>query len=256
MAVEPLTRRRVEPPHAPYRRLPAVEAQIAEVLDLPWLELRGRLLIVNRASPGFVREETLVYLCRRAHRAGSRAQLELIYRVLIRRVAGEITVGVQGFGASARRDAADAIRDALFERLVDLTSDCADYFQVVFFQALRMLIYYVMRGQKAVREHAERSVPIFSPEEAAEDREVLPEGEIAARSAFAPPDQATQISENLNLIKDRRHREAFVLRHREGMQVAEVAAHLGVTPKTIFTWLTAAEATLAAAQGGSDDPHS
>ena len=67
---QPLTRRNVH--GQVYKRLAVVDRQIEEALGLNDEELRSRLAVRDEESPDFLKEESLVYLIRHHHAAGSR----------------------------------------------------------------------------------------------------------------------------------------------------------------------------------------
>jgi hypothetical protein len=253
MAVEPLTRRSKDFPNG-MRRWPENEAEIDEAARLLWPALRARLLITDRAAPGFLREETLVYLCRRARRVGNGAQTSRLCEVLLARSAGAITKAVKKVEDYARQDAAEAIREMLLDLVLDVDTDRADFFQVVYFQGLERIATHVRSRFRAAHERAEQMAPlVVVAEEGSEQDETPHEAEIAGRSPFLSTDYATHVREHLDLIEDARHREAFVLRYLVGLQVAEVAKHFGVIEKTVFNWLKDAATTLAAVRGGAYD---
>jgi hypothetical protein len=66
-----------------YQRLTAVDRQIQEALSLDYEELRGRLEVCDKASPAFLKEESLVYLIRHFHRAGNQEFVNHLAKCLL-----------------------------------------------------------------------------------------------------------------------------------------------------------------------------
>ncbi len=253
MAVEPLTQRSSRDGKV-YHRVAEVETQLEGVEALDWPDLVDRLSVKSRSSPRYLREETLVYLCRRAHARGTSSDVSSLYRLLLARIQPGVESKLSGLDEHRREGAAEAVRNALAGRIFDLSTNRGDFLQVIFFQGLTALILTEVARQRKEQERERRSVSLDAASDADESEASAPmEAEVAQRVNRNAPDRAAAIHQGLALIKDDRHRMAFVLRYHERLPVAEVAARMGVTPRTILNWLTAAQAILVAAHGDSYD---
>lgn len=79
--IRPLTK--CEPDGVAYLRPAGVEQQIGEALGHDLTELRQRLRITDRKSPGYLKSECLVHLIRQSLRAGQQAKADVALTVLL-----------------------------------------------------------------------------------------------------------------------------------------------------------------------------
>ena len=118
---QPLTRRNAD--GEVYLRLPVVDGQIKEALELDQVELRRRLEVRVEDSPSFLKEEALVYLIRHYHSAGNREFVNDLAECLLKRCATWIDGKLRGLRTDLREDGYAGVVAEVFARILDLASD-------------------------------------------------------------------------------------------------------------------------------------
>jgi DNA-directed RNA polymerase specialized sigma24 family protein len=258
---EPLTRRTRD--GRPYRRHPSVDAQIIEATRLSTPQLLARAKEQDKTKPGFLKEECVVYFIRQAAFAQDSETVNSLTEALLRRCASWTVRRFRAFGLE-RTDAEEAYQDLvadMIDSIIDPTNDDGEFFQIRFWRALR---YRLIKSFDKRTRRARRGLTHDSLSEAAggskslsdhgtelDDNvsleEVIGSGEDVARDV-----EVRILSEEaLRAIRDKRHREAFVLRHFEGWQLEtqepdhpSLSDYFGVTDRTIRNWLRTAQADL------------
>lgn len=269
VTAEPLTRRNRG--GALYVRDPDVERQIAGALALPREALRKRVAIIDRGSPDYLKEECLVYLLRHYQRGGNEGTVGDIAAALVRRSARIIRKHLRSLGPEALDDGYSEVVTRLFRRILDVSADKADFFQVRFWFAMKRICIQVFGKLLAQRDRGRKEVPFsevpgYDDEEYAEaEMKALRLTEKDKRRVSTPSDENAIIESDLRREARRvaltqleePFRSAYMLRHCHGWPIEHqdpavptISRYFGKTPRTIRTWLTTAEETLARWRGG------
>lgn len=260
IAIEPLTH--VTRGGQPYHRTPEVEAQIASALRLRPAALVLRTKVRDRNAAEFLKEECLVYFIRMYSQAADLDTVNALAHVLLRRCALWTTSRFRALGLH-RDEAVKAYQDLVgdtVDAVIDPESDRGDFFQVRFWLALRSRLLNVYDKWVRANKHDEQydsltDVAGHSRSDASDDptgRERLEERTGSEEDLAMDAERRMVIQEALFAIRDERHREAFVLRYFEGWPLeaddpneACLSRHFGVSIKTVYNWLQAAETDLA-----------
>ena len=248
--IKPLTRHRKR--GGVLTREPEVERQIRSALALSPEQLLVRLRKDDREDPEYLRDETLVYLIREYFQTGANELVTPLSQKLLDRCAGQINRRLHGLRDDQDRweNARTDVVNELVTRLLDLDSDRADFFQVRFGRALRMLTIRVFHRYRLEKDLLNRSVRLSylgEDEDAGEERSKQEE----PQDPGLPPDLKAVASDGLAAILDPRCREAFILRYYAGWPtsskdpaVPTISEKLGVSDRTVRNWLRRAEADL------------
>lgn len=251
--VQPLTRRNRE--GTVYRRDPGVESQIDRALALEPARLLDYARLMDRACPGYLQEEALVYLIRAYHGRGERTVVNALSEALIRRCAKSINDRLQALGPQAVEDAFRDVIAEVFEMILDLASDRGDYLQVRFWivvkrRTITVFGRYVRHAQ--VAQETVRLAALAGHDLDREDDDPSPSG--SPRRTLAEPaittEQLILSRDGLNALTEP-HRTAFVLRYYAEWPVEDddpavptISRYFDKTPRTIRNWLAKAEETL------------
>jgi hypothetical protein len=253
-----------------YERDPAVDAEIASLLDTQPLALIQRAKVRDRQSKDFLRDETLVYFIRAYHAVGEQSVVILLTNALLERCAKWITrrLGALGLRRHHVNDAYLEVVRIVIGAVTDLASDRGDFYQVRFARALKLKVLTAYDRQ--LRE-VEREAQHVEFPRAAESGDEGPDdgpGRSTFRPEMADPGRADDelldaeeraerrgiLEPMLSAIRNPRHREAFVLQRLEGWQITAenprepcLTRHFGKSPKTIYNWIKQAEADIASA---------
>lgn len=231
----------------PYRRRPEVEEQLEVAVQMPFDVVADRLALPNRDTPGYLYDETLVYLLREAHRRGDPAMEDLIYdnlagrvEILLRKIAYQV-------GPDDRDDFAQEIHIKVLKKVFDLDSDSADYAQVMFGDFVTTLAYSDLRKYRRAEERDLGNIEIDAPNEDGYDYDP-PANELSQETL-------AELRESLDRL-DERTRTALILHHIDGLQIESnraneptVSRYFGVTGRTIRNWFERAVRTLAESNG-------
>jgi RNA polymerase sigma factor (sigma-70 family) len=254
-AVEPLTRRNAD--GEVYRREPSVECQIVQALRLAPCALVGRARLADAAAPGFLKEEAVVYLLRRAHRRGEGRTACDLTGVLLQRCTSVIQRRLGSLGPEALEDAYGDVVAELFGRILDLDSDRGDFAQVRFWVLVERLAIRAFDTQVWEADRARRTVSL---EELADwDRDDDDPGHTAQAntSARCDPSLLETVVIQYELMRDaldhieEPYRTAFLLRYVAGWPIEDrdptvrtISRHFRKDPRTIRTWLSRAKEAL------------
>jgi DNA-directed RNA polymerase specialized sigma24 family protein len=138
-----------------YVRTPAVEREIADILALSPEAIAGRIAILERTGPGHLSEECLVYMIRHYLRRAETSRLNEVAAQLVRRYARLVRKHVRSLGDEAVKEAHSEITKRLFTRILDLSTDKADFLQVRFWTVMKSLCIREFSRQLA---HSERGL--------------------------------------------------------------------------------------------------
>lgn len=245
--VAPLTLRTCE--DVPYTRPPAVEAQLVALVALPPLAVVARVWATRDfRHPQYVRDECLAYFLREWHRTGAKEGFGELVAEVERRVERRVRAACATFAAEVRDEVALRVTERLWTQLFTLTHPRGEFWQVAFGLALKRVISDE-RGR--LYEANQRAWAVL--------RDTSGDGEdgydpLAGMMDTTPDAESLHLRDEtvhdaLSAITDPRHREAFVLLHREqwpieGSVPPTISGHFGVVPRTIRYWLQKAHAQL------------
>lgn len=256
--VTPLTRRNADA--VGYRREPAVERQIREALTLRPDQLRERVRIGDRESPGYLKEESLIYLIRHHRQTGELRLVNDISEALLRRCARLIDSRLNRLGGEAARDGYNDVVERLFAQVLDFESDRGDFLQVRFWVALERLAIRAFNEQLKQHKRVEDEVSLSSlaghdrDEDDAAGRNVRPHPDAEAGTPTLGGEAAVErndlIQDALSRLEEP-YRSAFLLRHHAGWPIEDkdpsvrtISRHYGKDPRTVRNWLRRAKETL------------
>ena len=252
--LEPLTRRNAD--GEAYQRSATVENQIQDALKLAPEELRRRLQETHEPSPDYVKEESLVYLIRHFRQAKDRQRVNELSECLLNRCAKWIYSKLRGLEADARDDGYSEVVQALFSRILDLTSDRGDFIQVRFWTVLQRLTVDAFRKQVNQQNlewtggYDQDRIDALTKQGA-----VMVPTVSAVRSVESEATDKILIEAALQQLEEP-YRATFILRHYYGWPIENqnpdiqtISRHFGKTPRTIRNWLARADECLAAWRG-------
>lgn len=269
---EPLTRRNRA--GLLYVREPDVERQIAATLPLSRDELRRRAAISDRGSPDYIKEEGLVYLVRHCRRLGDEQRVSDLCEALVRRATRIIRKHLRSLGPEALDEGYSQVVTRLFSKVLDLSTDSSDFFQVRFWSGMQRLCIQAFGAQLAHHKRRQAEVSFSQvPGYAADEEEAEPETKAVRLSEGDKLRVSATSHESAIIDSDLRRegqrmalaqleepfRSAWMLRNCEGWAIEHqdpavptISRHFGKTSRTIRNWLTKAEETLAHWRGGQE----
>lgn len=132
----------------PFTRPPEIEACLARLESLDAAARLQAFAVALRESSGYVPSEALTYFMRRAHATGAEGEFTQIFRLLIKRVGGSLSVKVSDSSMAG----AQGIREEIMGRFAErIAKDCngrfamLDFFEVRFDLALARFRKSVLR---------------------------------------------------------------------------------------------------------------
>lgn len=264
-SLDPLTRKNAV--GDTYSRAPDVDRQIMQVLVLPPETIRNRVAIEESKSSDFVSEECLIYLLRHYFRRGDTATVNILAEELLRRCAPIVLKHLRTFGPQALEEGQSEIVERLFRKILDISTDKADFFQVRFWLAMERLCVQEFNRQLKRRRREMKGLSVSQlqlsdgDEDEAGERVTGMLTEKDERRLSVPSDEQRIVDDDLRRAAlTQLHeplRSAFWLRHYEGWPiedqnpaVATISRHFVKTPRTIRNWLARADEILARWRGG------
>lgn len=140
--IVPLTKRKKD--GTLYERPDPIGPLLTQLTDLSRDELLERARIRDRAHPGYIPSECLLYFVRASRRDNSDAWFERLYKILVERVLRSVP-RVESGGNSASLTS-ERIRNSVFDRFVEMLAsdrrrpdDKLDFFEVRFDLAIKRL---------------------------------------------------------------------------------------------------------------------
>ena len=236
--VEPLTRQGC-------KRLRATERQIADAAKLTSDALLKRAQQRDKGAPEFLSAEALVYFVRRADRDGDTRTRDDLFRELFERSTPYFRGQFRGFDEQEREDLQFQVMQKIVEDLL-AKDDRSDYMQVRFWKYLDHKCIDVCRKATRFSDNMKRLATRYSSD--------------ATKGRTLSSDEAAMISEALAKLPPRLQ-EVFLLRHYVGLGIdtdcrsddgkdeLTIAAHFGVTGRTVRNWLKEADRLLAGFRG-------
>ncbi len=153
--IRPLTK--CEPDGVAYLRPAGVEQQIGEALGHDLTELRQRLRVTDRKSPGYLKSECLVHLIRQTLRAGQQAKADVALTVLLMRCEAMLRVKIPddalADAASVREEIISQFGELFAMEVGDPTLNELDFYECRFNLAFRALRVDCVRSEVARLNH-------------------------------------------------------------------------------------------------------
>ena len=236
--VEPLTRQDCN-------RLRATERQIADAASLTSNALLKRAQQQDKGALEFLSAEAIVYFIRRANRDGNTRNRDDLFRELFERCKPYFRGQFRGFDEQEREDRQFQVMQTIVEDLL-AKDDRSDYMQVRFWKYLDHKCIDVCRKATRFNDNMKRLAANYSGD--------------ATKRRILSLDEFAMISKALAKLPPRLL-EVFLLRHYFGLQIETncrnddgkdeltIAAHFGVTGRTVRNWLKEADHLLAGFRG-------
>ena len=238
-----------------YKRLPATERQIADAAALKPVALVLRAQQREKGAPEFLMEETLVYFIRRACQNGDTETRDALFRILFERCLPYFRNRFRGFDQQDREDLQNEVLKKVVEDLF-APDDRGDFMQVRFWKYLKARSIDVCRKASLHNDRIESLDTGYLGNGMSEGRICLE----AEADPVLPPEKLAMISEGLAKLPVYLQ-QVFVMRHYLGMKIGAdnsaddkageptIAAHFGVSGRTIRNWLSKADRLLADFRG-------
>ena len=229
-----------------YSRTDVVQRQIQSTIRQDWEAVANRATVSDDASPQYLQEESLVYLVREALREEQDSAFRDIFAVLFRRCVKYIERHLSSLPPDRVEDASQNVMAKVTEKIMDLSTDAGDFFQVRFWLALKRVI--ITEYDKQIKELKvdEDMVRIDEPVEGKDGLEPA----LDLRDESISQEDLASLSEGLSSLKGRL-RKVFILRFYQGWPIKSkdkeeptLSSYFNVTPRTIQNWLEEAEAAL------------
>ena len=248
----------VEPLGRGYKRLPAVERQIADALNLEPEALLRRARERDESVASRLAPEALVYFIRRAIRNDEVRIRDDLFRELLERCNPHFRGKFKGFSQEDREDLQGEVQRVIVEDLF-ARDDRNDFMQVRFWSYLEKKCIDACRAAIRQSEDTESWETGYSDDGDSEGLSKL-QKEVDRRLS---PEELATISEALEQLPPR-VRRVYVLRHYVGMKIGSdqpveaeeneltIAAEFGCTGRTIRNWLKQADRLLAEFQEKHD----
>lgn len=245
-----------------YTRTPEVKAQIREALSLERAVLCERVAIERYTTPGFIKEECLIYLIRQFLRAGESELVSHLLNCLANRLARRVHSRVSAsLNWSLVDDSAQEVMIEIAQRITDLDSDKDDFAQARFGLWLERLTYNTIRPPiRTQRDTRVKQADIEEVEQSNGKKKPLKDASLSPEQILVNAETQRLLKEHADRLLenlDPEVREAYILRHRDGMEIENkdpgvmtISKHFGRTPRTIRNWLKGAEEKLQELQGG------
>ena len=241
-----------------YRHTPAVALQIDAALELAPAALLARATL-GASAPDYLSDECLAYLLRAFQRGGQTHLVAELGGVLLRRCAPAMRARLRLNNQTLRDDAYDEAVRRLLTRLLDVSGDKNDYFQVHFADALKSLTIDVFRMYRRQQEKQEQTVPLGGTgDEDGEAEYGIAELPDTTPDPFAQLDQAER-RERMRAALAQLPTEiqgAMVLKYLDGWPIEHsdpfvptISGRFNKTPRTINNWLRQAKHALAESLG-------
>lgn len=250
--IKPLTRRG-------YKRLEAIEKQIAEASALDAKALLARAQCRDETAPDYLSPEALVYFVRRADADDNMKLRDGLLRELLERCTPFLLGRFRGFDEAKREELQQEVLVKVVEDIL-ARDDRADFMEVRFWSYLKRRSIDACRSVFKDSENTESLDSSYSGEGESEGRTKL---ESLADTRLGQ-DELAMVSEGLAKLPAKL-RQIFVLRHAVGMAIGSdnpdddppgkptLARQFGCTGRTIRNWLKEADEKLAELREMNDD---
>lgn len=243
-AVRPLTRRRQS--GEVYLRPPEVQRVLEATAGMTFTALVRRARATDTSAGDYLPSECLVYCVREAHRAGQRQVMNSLMEALLRRSVGTVARLLHSLPGGDPAQAAQDVISTLTRRIVDLSGDDGDFYQVRYMLGLQSLVttVYGQYRRRANQSLAHRRIGNPDPQENERQRDV----DVPDDHALDPAELAA-CREALGHLPEPL-RELFVLRaygwpiESNDPSVPSLDAYFGVSARTIRNRLDRARSIL------------
>jgi hypothetical protein len=237
-------------------RRPEVEEQIKEALHLSENELVERLALRDFRAKGFVKPEVIVYLIRYSLKKGEDALVNHLSTALIGRLTRIIAGKVAVLSGHLQDECQSDIIVSVFQEIVDLSSNKADFAQVSFGPWLNKRMF------DSIRKYWKKHIQYQVTDSLTNDDDTGTNGAAVDDYDFRPNDlnpiqYKLFIKEALGLLNDN-EQMAFILRHLWEWEIENVdpriptiSRRLGVSPRTVRNWLNNADEKMQAWRAGA-----
>ena len=241
----------VEPLGRAYKRLPAVERQIADALNLEPEGLLRRARERDECVGSRLAPEALVYFIRRAIRNEELQIRDELFRELFERCNPHFRGKFRGFSQDNREDLQGEVQRVIVGDLF-ARDDRSDFMQVRFWSYLERKCIDACRAATRQTEGTESLETGYSDDIESEGLSKLHK-EVDRQLS---PEEIAIIAEALEQLPPRLRR-VYVLRHYVGMKIGSdepveaqgneltIAAEFGCTGRTVRNWLKEADRLLA-----------
>lgn len=245
-----------------YHRLPVVESQLDELLDLPTHRaLTERLARRDRTSTAYVQEESVAYFLREWHRAEQSVARDWLVEQTLDRIDGFIHAHLYGLSGVDEENAYGDVIERVFRALFDLDGPRGEYYQVRFWNALhrRCIDRYDHYHRHEEAEQANRARdPRDRDNGDAEDlASQVPDVTVGVDDRVISHYEARRIVQHLRDRVTPDQLEAYMLCKVDGWPIEgakspTLCERYGKTPKTINNWIHVVEDAIASLQGGAE----
>lgn len=248
---KPLTRRNKA--GVVYKRLPTVDRQIQDTLKLDLEGLQRYCEETDETSPDHLKAETLVYLIRHYHKVGNRPYVNDLSECLVNRCAKLIYSWLGNLEADERNDGYLDVIEGLFARILDLSSDRSDYFQVRFWSGLKRLTVSVFKKQLIqLRCQSTGGYDLERIDALTQQGAVMVPATSLSRSVESEAINHVFLQAALTQVEEP-YRSAYLLRYYAEWPIEDsdptvqtISRRFGKTPRTIRNWLSRADKILEA----------
>jgi hypothetical protein len=263
--LKPLTQRTKE--GILYSRPAEIEKQISQALTLLPDAVIIRAQISNSEDPGFLKEESLVYLILAYRNTNDWEVYNSLSDILVERCVRQYRSFFRGLDALRLAEAGDELLAQLFLRILKVEDSKGDYFQVRFWSGIKLLAISIFRKKVNDYKQEKNMVPLsdLAGDELEESDNGVDDQTPGTIQPLDPPSATASIEpavladEGLHSLKEP-IRTAYLLYHWAGWQIESkdpleptISKHFNVTPKTIRNWLTKAEGDLKKWRGGTNE---
>jgi RNA polymerase sigma factor (sigma-70 family) len=223
-----------------YYREADVERQIRELNGVSTRELLRLAQQSDHTAPDFIKEETLVYFLREAMRSQNPYLASDLHEILTRRAAGKIRrlVSVRKMLSEQRtQDCEYDIYSQMAQCLFEVTT-ATEFWEVHFWQSLQRLTNNIASRYQTA-EWREIHPKVFEDGEE-DERDFLDE---ASTVDFQSIENQNFIQQAICVLPEH-ERQVFLLTHQYQWNQTQIADKMGVTDRTVRTWLRSAERRL------------
>ncbi|MXZ23467.1 MAG: sigma-70 family RNA polymerase sigma factor [Caldilineaceae bacterium SB0665_bin_21] len=246
---EPLTRHNQA--GVVYERLPTVDRQIRDALELDLGGLQRCCEETDEASPNYLKEESLVYLIRYYRKVGNRQYVDDLSTYLVKRCAKSIYSWLGGLEADERDDGYSEVVEKLFTRILDLNSDRGDFLQVRFWVVLERLTVDVFNKKvNQLRYQSTGGYDLERIDTLTQQGAVVVPATSPSRSVESEAINKVLLQEALDQLEEP-IRSAYLLRHYAEWPIEDrdptirtISRRFDKTPRTIRNWLSKANEIL------------
>lgn len=236
MVIKPLTRRNSD--GVTYERLPKVTEQIRVAVGMASHDLLNRAKVSDSTSLEYLQEECLVHLIRIYHNQKQDGIVSQLAEILLNRSITHISENLKSLSEEFSEDAIQDVVTHIFERILDLETDRADFMEVRYWLSLQRLTVSTYQKYYKLQYESRRYVgATLSFDSDDEDEEV----KLVAPGIL--PEEFAILQDALNAIEEP-YRQVFMLYHYEGWQIESkdvneptISKHFEVTGRTIRNWL-------------------